>query len=88
MFSGMLPVLVRVTVCCALVIFCGVSRNPTAFGVTSAVVTLVTPLPVRGIWWGLVADESVMVSVPVRVPVAVGVKVKVTGQLPFGGSAV
>ena len=34
-----------------------------------------TPLPVRLIFWGLPVALSVMVTLPVRVPVAVGLKV-------------
>ena len=40
------------------------------------------PVPESDTVCGLLASESVMVSVPLRVPVAVGVKVTFTVQLP------
>ena len=43
-----------------------------------------TPWPVRLTTWGLPGALSVMVTVPVRVPVAVGRKATLTSQLLLG----
>ena len=45
-----------------------------------------TPKPVSGAIFGLPGPLSVMVTAAFRVPVAVGVKVTLILQLPFGGS--
>jgi hypothetical protein len=46
------------------------------------VMSVATPVPLRLTLWGLnPSGESTMVSVPVRVPVAVGLKMALTVQL-------
>ncbi len=47
-----------------------------------------TPEPVSETDWGLLEAASVMVSVPVRVPAAVGVKVTLTVQLELAATLV
>jgi hypothetical protein len=42
------------------------------------------PVPVSGSWWGLPGALSVIVTAPVRIPVAVGVKVTLSVQKPAG----
>src|ERR1700730_4727045 len=86
MFSVSLPVLVMVTVLAALVV-------PTAWGpkfrvFVSSVRTGATPVPPSGISCGLPATFSVMVSVPVLAPIAVGGKVMFTRQLDWGAAVV
>src|SRR5437588_637830 len=44
------------------------------------------PVPVSDTVWGLLGSESVTVSVPLRVPLAVGVKVTFTVQLPLAAT--
>ena len=82
MINVALPVLVRVTVCGALVV-------PTAWEV--AKVTLagerlamgaVTPVPVSEIVCGLLAALSVKVTEPTALPAVVGVKVTLMVQIP------
>ncbi len=46
------------------------------------------PEPVSETDWGLLEAASVMVSVPVRVPAAVGVKVTLTVQLELAATLV
>src|ERR1700737_4011388 len=46
------------------------------------------PVPVNGPVWGLAAASSGMVSVPVRIPVAAGVKMTVTWHVCPAGSPV
>src|SRR5437868_6412324 len=73
--SGALPVFVRVTVLGALVVEIGwAAKAPGVERFTTGAGAAV-PLPVRGTLWGLPAASSVTLSVPVRVPVAVGLNV-------------
>src|SRR3989475_10893965 len=78
-FSGA-PLLVRVTVCAALVV--PTRCLPKALLVAESVaVGGVTPVPVSGTDCGLPAASSVMVTVAVRALAAVGVKVRLRTQL-------
>src|ERR1700730_16849601 len=86
MLSVSVPVLVMVTVFAALVV-------PTAWDpkfrlVVSSERIGETPVPPSGITCGLPATFSVMVSVPVLAPIAVGVKVMLTRQLDRGAMVV
>src|SRR6266849_4983800 len=79
MFSVSVPVLVMVTVFAALVV-------PTAWGpkfrlFISSERIGATPVPPSGITCGLPAAFSLMVSVPLLAPIAVGVKGMLTRQL-------
>src|SRR5207302_9688674 len=79
-FSGAPPLLVRVTVCAALVV--PTRCLPKALLVAESVaVGGVTPVPVSDTDCGLPAASSVMVSVAVRALAAVGVKVRLRTQL-------
>jgi hypothetical protein len=69
MFSAKLPVLVTVAVIVLLVPTVDAPKL-TSLGDS---VTLV-PTPLKFTIWGLLESESVIVSVPARVPVAFGVK--------------
>jgi hypothetical protein len=77
-----LPVLVRVTVCGALVV-------PTAWGVANVTLAgerfamgAVTPMPVREIVCGLLAALSTKLTEPTALPAVVGVKVTLMVQIP------
>src|SRR5437879_7873769 len=79
-FSGAPPLLVRVTVCAALVV--PTRCLPKALLVAESVaVGGVAPVPAGGNDWGLLAASSVMVTVAVRALAAVGVKVRLRTQL-------
>src|SRR3989454_4906520 len=79
-FSGAPPLLVRVTVCAALVV--PTRCLPKALLVAESVaVGGVTPVPVSDTDCGLPAASSVMVTVAVRALAAVGVKVRLRTQL-------
>jgi hypothetical protein len=55
-------------------------------GRLTAAADALKPVPVKATLCGLLLASSVMVSVPVRAPRAVGVKVTVTAQLAFAAS--
>src|SRR5947209_3370950 len=79
-FSGALPLLVRVTVCAALVV--PTRCLPKALLVAESVaVGGVTPVPVSDTDCGLPGASSVMVTVAVRALAAVGVNVRLRRQL-------
>jgi hypothetical protein len=82
-FKAVFPVLVSVTLFVVLVVNCGTELNPKFGGENDA--TDWIPLPVRlTVTWpgdGSFGSLSIMVSVPLRVPVVVGVKVTLIMQL-------
>src|SRR5438094_3550547 len=91
MLSAAVPVLDSVTTLAALVVPTVCLPNASEVGerlATGVDVPDETPLPVRLIFWGLPVALSVMVTLPVRVPVAVGLKVTLIAQLEPGASEV
>ena len=89
MFSVELPVFFTVTVCAALVV---VTSCPLKLiGVDGVSVTTgaeATPVPVKDSVCGLPVPLSVRVSVAERAPAALGVKVMLIVQVPFGTTGV
>ena len=83
MFNAALPLLVRVTLCAALEVPTGWLGKNKVVGVKLAVVE---PVPVRFAICGLPYASSLMVSVPLRVPEAVGVNVTLIVQRELGAS--
>ncbi len=82
MVSVAVPLLVSVTVCAALVVpTCWLLKVRLVLERVTAGAVGATPVPVRLTLCGLPAALSVIDSVPVRVPVAVGVKVTLMVQL-------
>src|SRR5574337_1257759 len=86
MLSTALPVLVRVTVCAALVVFTIwlAKVRPAADRLTAG--AAVAPVPVRVNECGLPVALSVMVTAAARVPVAVGVNVTLIVQVPLAAT--
>jgi len=80
MLKAALPVLLRVTVCVALLTSTG--WVPKARLVGERLTTAAVPVPERLAVCGLPLALSVMLTEAVRLPVAAGVKVTVMAQLP------
>ena len=76
------PVLLSMAVPMALVVPTGVLGNGSGLGEIVTEEPELAPVPVRLMVWGLFEALSVRVTVPVRVPVAVGLKVTLMVQLP------
>src|SRR2546425_7151624 len=76
------PLLVRVTVCAGLVVLR--RWSPKARLVGAKVTAGTMPVPASDTDCGLPGASSVMVTVAVRAPAAVGVNLRVTGQLAPG----
>ncbi len=82
MLSVAVPLLVSVTACAALVVpTCWLLKVSVVLERVTAGAVAATPVPVRLTLCGLPAALSVIDTVPVRVPVAVGVKVTLMVQL-------
>ena len=81
MFTALLVPLFTFTTCGALLVPTFCELNVKLVGVTVNCGVLEAPVPVSDTFCGLLEAESVSVSVPVRVPPAVGVKVTLTVQL-------
>ncbi len=80
--SGAVPLLVSVTACAALVLpTCWLPKLRLVGERVTAGAVGATPVPVRLTLCGLPAALSVIDTVPVRVPVAVGVNVTLIVQL-------
>ncbi len=77
-----LPVLVRVTVCAALVAPTDWFPKARLVGERLATRAVLAPVPERLTVWGLPLALSAMRRVAVRAPLAEGVKVTLTVQLP------
>ena len=87
MLSVALPVLVSVTVCAALVVpTCWLAKVRLALDRETAGAATLLPLPVRLTVCGLPAALSVIVTLAVLVPVAVGVNVTLIVQLAPAGT--
>src|SRR5258706_15666750 len=80
MLSAAVPPLLRVIACAALVVPTVCEAKVRLVGLRAAEGPTAVPVPVRLAVCGLPAALSVKVVVPVRVPAAVGVKVKLMGQ--------
>ena len=81
MLKAVLPVLVRVTGCAALVVPTGRLPKARLVGERLTTAVVLVPVPERLTVWGLPLALSAMLRVPLRVPVAVGVKVTLIVQL-------
>ena len=81
MSTALLVPLLTLTACGALLLPTFCELNVKLLGVTVNCGVLEAPVPVSDTFCGLLEAESVRVSVPVRVPPAVGVKVTLTVQL-------
>src|SRR5438552_7431833 len=81
MFTALLVPLFTFTACGALLVPTFCEPNVKLVGVTVNWGVLEAPVPVNDTFCGLLEAESVRVSVPVRVPPAVGVNVTLTVQL-------
>src|ERR1051326_8684049 len=79
MFSVELPLLVNCTFVVALLLPTSTLPNATLLGVNPTPGDV--PVPDKATVWGLLLASSVIASVPVRVPVAVGVNVTLIVQL-------
>src|SRR5271165_6085278 len=79
--SAALPVLASVTVCTALDVPTGTLEKLRLAGVSVTPADGVTPVPVSPTLWGLPIAPSVIVTVPLRLPDAVGVNVALMTQL-------
>jgi hypothetical protein len=80
MLSGVLPRFARVTALGALLLSTSCAPKLSAVGERLTAI----PVPLRATLCGLFAALSVIVRLAVLVPLAVGVKVTLTAQLPFG----
>jgi hypothetical protein len=83
-FKAVVPLLVTVTVCAALVVPTGWLPKPRL--VADRLTAGATPVPERLTVWGVSAALSLIVRVASREPVAKGVKVTLTEQVPLGAT--
>ena len=82
MVNAAVAPLLSVIACAALVVATVCAANVRLVGLSAAEGPTATPVPVRLAVCGLPVALSVTVTVPVREPAAVGVKVTLIEQLP------
>jgi len=80
MLTATLPVLDSVTTWAVLVVPSGTLEKLRLAGLRATTAACATPLPVTATFWGLPGALSLIVNIPLRVPVAVGVNVRLITQ--------